>query len=282
MKKKALGRGLGSLLSKQDLETNEPSLLQNIPIDLIDRSPYQPRREFDEQALDELSQSIQHQGLLQPIVVRQIDQRYELIAGERRWRAAQRAQFTVLPAMVRVDVDNEQAGALALIENLQREDLNAIEQAIALNNLRQNFDLTHEEVAKAVGKSRTSVTNLIRLLNLTSEVQTLLEHGDLDMGHARALLAAPSNIQTTLADEIIGRGMSVRQAEDFIRKAMSSSKAKITTADPDVERLTNCLAEQVGLPVKLKQNKQGRGHVSFAYSSLDELDGLLDKLGIKH
>ncbi len=286
-KKTKLGRGLESLLSAQagfDVENNTRdkgelvSGLKQLPLESISRSPYQPRKEFDTLAIEELAHSIQHQGLMQPIVVRKIANGYELIAGERRWRACQHLQMDTISALVR-QVDDEAAIAMALIENIQREDLNAMEQAIALNNLKNSYELTHAEVAQAVGKSRVAVTNLLRLLSLRPEVQTLLENGDLEMGHARALLRLKIELQIDAAEQVIAKGLSVRQTEAMVKRLTEAgTKSNKIAEDPDVERLMERLSEQIGVPVKITQTSKGKGKLVLSYSTLDELDGIIAKI----
>ncbi|RMA82122.1 ParB/RepB/Spo0J family partition protein [Umboniibacter marinipuniceus] len=287
-KKAKLGRGLDALLAvksavensvEANTESPEASELKLLPIEMISRSPYQPRKEFDEQALEELAMSIREQGLMQPIVVRKTATQYELIAGERRWRACQALQMASIPALVR-NIDDNQAAAMALIENIQREDLNAMEQAIAFNRLKDTFDLTHAEVAEAVGKNRATVTNLLRLLTLAGDVQTFLENGDLEMGHARALLALDVDKQRAAAEWVIAKRLSVRQTEDHVRGLLAGKSLKSATAkqDPDVERLMESLSERIGVPVKITQRKGGKGKLELSYASLDELDGILARI----
>ena len=303
MKRKGLGRGLDALLgsaSKQatdktagkaeglnpaDMPVAEPGpkdgRLLNLPVEFMQRGKYQPRRDMHQEALQELAESIKAQGVMQPIVVRPIgEDKYEIIAGERRWRATQLAGIDTIPAVIR-DVNDEAAIAMALIENIQREDLNPIEEAISLKRLQDEFELTHQEVADAVGKSRTGVTNLLRLLNLTDEVRMLLEHGDLEMGHARCLLSLPSNQQRSIARQIIARSLSVRQAEALVRKTQQDAKDEtkvVASASGDIEKLEEGLSEHVGVPVKVQHGAKGKGKLVFNYKSLDELDGILAHL----
>ncbi|EPN61320.1 ParB family protein, partial [Pseudomonas syringae pv. actinidiae ICMP 18807] len=228
VKKRGLGRGLDALLSSPTVSSLEeqavkapPSELQHVPLDLIQRGKYQPRRDMDPQALEELAQSIKSQGVMQPIVVRPIgNNRFEIIAGERRWRASQQAGVETIPAMVR-DVPDETAIAMALIENIQREDLNPIEEAMALQRLQQEFQLTQQQVADAVGKSRVSVANLLRLIALPEAIKTMLSHGDLEMGHARALLGLSEDRQVEGARHVVARGLTVRQTEALVRQWLS-------------------------------------------------------------
>ncbi|UYZ84745.1 ParB/RepB/Spo0J family partition protein [Entomomonas sp. E2T0] len=284
VKKRGLGRGLDALLggntvsAVQEQAANTPqSELQHLPLEIIQRGKYQPRRDMDPQSLEELAQSIRSQGVMQPIVVRPIAKgRYEIIAGERRWRASQQAGLDKIPALVR-DIPDETAIALALIENIQREDLNPIEEAIALQRLQQEFELTQQQVADAVGKSRTAVTNLLRLISLPEDVKVMLSHGDLEMGHARALLGLPVERQIEGARFIVARGLSVRQAEALVRQWLNDTSKKTTkvTNDPDIKRLEQKLAERLGSPVAIKHNKKGKGELVIRYNSLDELQGVL-------
>eukprot|EP00659_Diplonema_papillatum_P019809 gene19810-30503_t len=251
--------------------------LQHLPLDLIQRGKYQPRRDMDPQALEELANSIKAQGVMQPIVVRPIGAgRFEIIAGERRWRASQQAGKETIPAMVR-DVPDETAIAMALIENIQREDLNPIEEAIALQRLQQEFKLTQQEVADAVGKSRVTVSNLLRLIALPEVIKTMLSHGDLEMGHARALLGLPENQQVEGARHVVARGLTVRQTEALVRQWLSGKPAPVETAkpDPDIARLEQRLAERLGSAVQIRHGKKGKGQLVIGYNSLDELQGVL-------
>lgn len=248
-----------------------------IPVEFIQRGRYQPRTAFDADLLQELADSITAQGLIQPIVVRLIgDQRYEIIAGERRWRAAQLAGLASIPAVVR-EVDDEAAIAMALIENIQREDLNPVEEATALARLQTEFSLTQQEVADAVGKSRSTVANLLRLMSLQSDVRTLLERGDLDMGHARCLLALEGEQQVQAARQVVAGELSVRQTEALVRKLQSGGNERASTGDqdPNIRRLQNDLAEKLGTPVQIQHQSGGSGKLVLRYGDLDELDGIL-------
>lgn len=297
-KRKGLGRGLDALLSGQSTSAADAirsatdgyeapasavdGKLADIPIEFMQRGKYQPRRDMRQDALQELADSILAQGVMQPIVVRPLGEgRYEIIAGERRWRASQLAGLEKIPAVIR-DVSDEAAIAMALIENLQREDLNPIEEAFALKRLQDEFELTHQEVATAVGKSRAAVTNALRLLNLTDEVRTLLEHGDLEMGHARCLLSLPGDIQCQVARQIVAKGLSVRQAEALARNALQEKPAD-TAARPnaDIQKLEESLAEHVGVPVSIQHSSKGKGKLVLKYNNLDELDGILGHLRYK-
>ena len=255
--------------------------LAHLPVSLLQRGRYQPRADMREDTLDDLAESIRRQGVIQPVVVRPIvstggEQRYEIIAGERRWRAAQRAGLTQVPAVIR-HVPDEAAVAMALIENIQREDLNPIEEAIALQRLQQEFQLTQQQVADAVGKSRVTVSNLLRLIALPEVIKTMLSHGDLEMGHARALLGLPENQQVEGARHVVARGLTVRQTEALVRQWLSGKPAPVETAkpDPDIARLEQRLAERLGSAVQIRHGKKGKGQLVIGYNSLDELQGVL-------
>lgn len=284
IKKRGLGRGLDALLGGSSPATLEEEAakvdsreLRHLPLDLIQRGKYQPRRDMDPQALEELANSIKAQGVMQPIVVRPIGAgRFEIIAGERRWRASQQAGLDKIPAMVR-EVPDEAAIAMALIENIQREDLNPVEEAVALQRLQQEFELTQQQVADAVGKSRATVTNLLRLIALPEEIKTMLSHGDLEMGHARALLGLPLEQQVEGARHVVARGLTVRQTEALVRQWLNSKSQPVEKqkADPDIARLEQRLAEKLGSPVQIKHGQKGKGQLVIRYSSLDELQGVL-------
>ncbi len=280
-KNKGLGRGLEALLGhdKPELAAGSSSTL---PIAQLVAGKFQPRIHFDETALDELAASIKAQGLMQPIVVRQLTaQRYEIIAGERRFRAAQRAGLVDVPVVLR-EVDDQAALALALIENIQREDLNAIEEARALKRLHEEFALTHEQVAQAVGRSRSAVSNLLRLTELAPPVQDKLLTGAIEMGHARALATLPAMQQIMLAEKIAAQKLTVRDAEALASKAAASTAAstakKSAPRDPDLARLEEDLAETLGAYVTIKPGKNGAGEVQVRYASLDQLDGIVQRL----
>lgn len=290
-KRRGLGRGLDALLTsaprKTDLDqpTAEPKVvieksdLQKLPIEQLHPGKYQPRKDMSEDALEELSNSIRAQGIIQPIVVRPTGKdSYEIIAGERRWRAAQIAKFDIIPCLIK-DVPDESAVAIALIENIQREDLNAMEEAIALNRLLNEFELTHQEVATAVGKSRTTVTNLLRLNSLNDDVKTFLENGDIEMGHARALLSLQGDLQTTTARTVAAKELNVRETEKLVKKAQQPEVEKPQIVkDPNTVNLEESLALSLGSPVTIKHNKKGKGQMVISYSSLDELEGILAKI----
>ncbi|GHB02701.1 ParB/RepB/Spo0J family partition protein [Modicisalibacter luteus] len=298
-RKRALGRGLDALIGagarRRELldadgtldsveladdasvveDTNER--LVRLPLGQLTRGKYQPRREIQPEALEELTDSIRAQGVMQPIVVRPIgEDRYEIIAGERRWRAAQLAELDDIPAVVR-DVSDQTALALALIENIQRENLNPVEEAMALKRLLDEFDLTQQQVADAVGKSRAQVANLLRLLALDPEVQTLLERGDLDMGHARALLTLPAAKQRRAAHDVVAKDLTVRQTEALVKQLQQGKPSEKPADKPsaDVARLESQLGELLGAPVRIQHGSRGNGRVTIRYSSLDELDGIL-------
>ncbi|MBA1288045.1 MULTISPECIES: ParB/RepB/Spo0J family partition protein [Pseudomonas] len=284
VKKRGLGRGLDALLSGPSASVLEAQAvrldekeLQYLPLDVIQRGKYQPRRDMDPQALEELAQSIRAQGVMQPIVVRPIGGgRYEIIAGERRWRASQQAGQERIPAMVR-EVPDETAIAMALIENIQREDLNPLEEAIALQRLQQEFQLTQQQVAEAVGKSRATVTNLLRLITLPEGIKTMLAHGDLEMGHARALLGLPDERQLDGARHVVARGLTVRQTEALVRQWLNTTEQpeKEQRIDPDIARLEQRLAERLGSAVQIRHGDKGKGQLVIRYNSLDELQGVL-------
>jgi ParB family chromosome partitioning protein len=278
--KRRLGRGLDALLSGPDDTAAPPeSGIAEIALDQIVRGRYQPRRIFTEESLIELAASIRAQGLMQPIVVRPRPQGgYELIAGERRWRAARIAGLDQIPAIVR-EVADDRASAMALIENIQRENLNPLEEALALQRLRDEFALTQQQVADAVGKSRVAVTNLLRLLNLPPAVRELLDQGVIEMGHARALLSLDPLEQERLAREIADRQLSVRQAENMVRELLAP-KPETTPKEPgdrsaDTRHLEQSLAERLGAPVSIQHKSGGSGQLVIRYSSLEELDGIL-------
>ena len=296
--KKKLGRGLDALLSTGSTETMASLLgkprdrsvppvadrdgdLKHIPIDLIQRGKYQPRTDMHEEALQELASSIRVQGVMQPIVVRPISSnKYEIIAGERRWRACQIAGLDTIPAIIK-PVSDQAAIAMSLIENIQRENLNPIEEAMALKRLQDEFELTQQEVADAVGKSRATVTNLIRLIGLNFDVRRMLESGELEMGHARAMLSLPDMQQSATARTVANRGLSVRQTESLVRRLIASGGDSNTTSkliDPDIKNLEENLADKLGAKVLIQHTAKGKGKLIVKYSSLDELDGILSHI----
>jgi ParB family transcriptional regulator, chromosome partitioning protein len=256
--------------------------LKSIAIDLVRRGRYQPRVDIKAETLQELADSIKSQGIVQPIVVRPIDgpNRFEIIAGERRWRAAQIAGLHEIPAIVR-DVSDQVAASVSLIENIQREQLNPLEEAQALHRLIHEFGMTHQDVATAIGRSRASVSNLLRLLELDVEVKKMLEVGDLEMGHARALAGLPVAMQAKAAGTIVVAGMSVRQAEKLVKDLRSPRKPDtrtVKTVDPDVRRLEQSLGERLGAKVTIRYGRDGKGSLSVNYNSLDELDGIIEHI----
>jgi ParB family chromosome partitioning protein len=290
-KKKGLGRGLDALLGGiSDLESvgdgtaaGEVSAQEvtRLPIELIERGRYQPRHELDPHSLRELADSIAAQGVIQPIVVRPVGAgRYEIVAGERRWRASQQVGLSQIPVVVR-EVDEQSAIAIALIENIQRDDLNPLEEASALQRLLAEFELTHQQVAEAVGKSRTTVTNLLRLLELHDEVKQYLQDGRLEMGHARALLGLRGPQQSTTAAQVVSRGLSVRETEKLVRHLQTRDQEQPPSAgpkpaqDPNIRRLQEDLGERLGAQVKIQHGSRGTGKLVITYNSLDELDGIL-------
>ncbi|WP_042147729.1 MULTISPECIES: ParB/RepB/Spo0J family partition protein [unclassified Pseudoalteromonas] len=298
-KKRGLGRGLDALLTSskpavaktaqtsidpveitQNLEKSE---LKKLPIEFIKPGKYQPRKDMSEQALEDLACSIRSQGVIQPIVVRELStDSYEIIAGERRWRAAQLASLEVVPCLIK-NVPDEAAVAIALIENIQREDLNAMEEAVALDRLQNEFELTHQQVADAVGKSRTTVTNLMRLNNLNEDVKKLLEHGDLEMGHARCLLALEGSLQSDTARTVVAKVLTVRETEKLVKSVLDPASRKETTEkDPDVKQLEQQLAENLGAKVDISYNKKGKGKLVISYTDLAELDGILEKINTQN
>ncbi len=288
VKKRGLGRGLDALLggaataaAKTQPATDNSSQdgeLRMLPVDLLQRGRYQPRTGMNSEALEELANSIRAQGVVQPIVVRELEQRghYEIIAGERRWRAAQLAGLHEIPAVIR-EVPDQAAIAMALIENIQREELNPMEEAQALQRLIEEFTLTHQEAANAVGRSRAAVSNLLRLLALNDDVKRLLENGDLEMGHARALLGLSGEQQSEAARQVEARGLSVRETEQLVRRIASGPRQQPEqrSQDPDTRRLQDELAQKLGAPVKLQHSARGKGKLVIHYNSLDELDGIL-------
>ena len=294
MTKKKLGKGLDALLSRPTMGATERTLeaqgsplqggaqaLAEISIADIKPSPFQPRRAFAAEALDELAASIQHHGVLQPIVVRALPQGgFELIAGERRWRAAQQAGLQTIPVVQR-DVSDREASAFALIENIQREDLNVVEEALGLSRLRSEFDLTQQELADVVGKSRAAIANSLRLLNLGSVARDLLMTGQLNMGHARALLGLAGTEQDVIAQDVAVKQLSVRQTEALVRK-LSTNPTKqgplVGAKDSDTVLLERRLSDHLGASVSISQRSHGRGELVIKYGNLDELDGVLQRL----
>lgn len=279
-KKRGLGRTLDALLvgsSAEDDDAVSTDKLRLVPVDQIQPGKYQPRREIDPSSLEDLANSIRAQGVIQPIVLRQIlGGRYEIVAGERRWRAAQLAGLTEIPAIIK-DIPDQAAVAIALIENIQRESLNPIEEAFALQRLLEEFEMTHQHVAEAVGKSRAAVTNTLRLLALADEVKTMLERNQLEMGHARALLTLSEAAQSAAAKMIVDKKLSVRETEALVRRLQTpkQSASSPRPMDPDLRRLQQNLTSQLNLPVIIQCNAKGRGKVVIQYKNLTELDNVL-------
>jgi ParB family chromosome partitioning protein len=285
MKKKRLGRGLGSLIGSigegdSADSADQGDALIELDIDRIQRGRYQPRQVFDQDALQELADSIRAQGIVQPIVVRPEGNHFELVAGERRWRAAQLAGLQKIPALVR-DLDAKSAAAVALIENIQREDLNPLEEAQAFSRLIEEFDLTHQQVADSVGRSRATVSNLLRLLDLADPVKEQVNKGLLNMGHARALLALIRHDQVEIAKLVVNRGLSVRETEQLVKKTLAVEKIvkpAPRASDPDIQRLENRISEKLGAGVKIKPGKKGAGQLVISFHSAAELEGILEHL----
>ena len=283
----AKGRGLDALLGsiqKEKLKIEEQAQdqgqLKNIDVQLLKRGTYQPRRVIREEDLKDLSASIKKHGVMQPIVIRPVSNDdahpYEIIAGERRWRAAQLAGLTQIPAIVR-SLNDQVAIALALIENIQRQDLNPIDQALALQRFNEEFGLSHQEIADTVGKARTTISNLLRLLTLDDAVKDLMQEGALDMGHARAILTLKTTEQQHIANLVVEKSLSVRQTEQLVRDLNTPKSEKVTVQPaPDVQQLTQKLSERFNADVKIDYNAKGKGKLVIHYHSLDELDGILD------
>jgi ParB family chromosome partitioning protein len=293
-KKRGLGKGLEALLgssaaaaaSGQDREemveqAEIDGVLRKLPVDILQRGVYQPRVDMHPDTLEELANSIRAQGVVQPIVVRPVSKdRYEIIAGERRWRAAQLAGLHEIPAVVR-DVPDQAAMAMALIENIQREELNPMEEAMALHRLIEEFGLTHQETADAVGRSRASVSNLLRLLSLNEDIKRMVENGDLEMGHARALLSLTGDLQSQVARTVAGKGLSVRETERLVKQTLENPTGKAKDekrVDPDIRRLEQDLGDKIGARVAIQHGSKGKGKLVIQYNSLDELDGILDHI----
>lgn len=296
-KKKGLGRGLDALLGAARApavsvlgveETHPPrpqadvggERVSRLPLEWIRPGRYQPRHDFDPESLRELADSILAQGVIQPIIVRPLEtDRYEIIAGERRWRACQRAGLAEIPAVVR-EVDEQSALAIGLIENIQRADLNPLEEAGALERLLKEFDLTHQQIADALGKSRSMVTNLLRLLDLNADVRDHVEAGLLEMGHARALLGLKGQVQSEAAAQVVRAGLSVRETERLVRRLQQAGETptpapRLAELDPNIRRLQTDLTDRLGARVEIQQGHRGSGKLVIAYNSLDELDGIL-------
>jgi ParB family chromosome partitioning protein len=283
-KKPVLGRNLSSMLSQATLKKVQDESrdeLRNLPLDTLRPGRYQPRSVFDEEKLAELADSIRAQGVVQPVVVRPVGEgEYELIAGERRWRAAQLAEIDDIPAVIR-DVPDEASVAMALIENIQREDLNPLEEATALRRLIDDFQMTHQQAADAVGRSRAAVSNLLRLLELMQEVKDMIDMRLIEMGHARALLSLDEQLQLQAAREVVRRRLSVRETEALARRLQQSSKKKGSRRiDPDILSLQNRIGETLGARVKIQHQASGKGKLVISYTSSDEFEGILQRLNL--
>ena len=290
MAKPVLGKGLGALIGKPGSKSGKASDVvpssgekkstSMAPLKSIVPSPLQPRQVFEPEQLQELVDSIREHGIIQPLIVRKVSGQLELIAGERRWRAAVELELEEVPVRIVKVKDDRQVLEIALIENLQREDLNPIEEAVALQRLQQEFELTQQEVADAVGKSRSTVTNLLRLMTLQEDVRRLVEHGDLEMGHARALLALEGGDQSHAAAQVVGKGMSVRQTEALVRNLLASKDKpkEPKTVDPNIRHLQDDLAQRLGTKVQIQHSAKGKGKLVLNYNSLDELDGILSHI----
>lgn len=293
MKKRGLGRNIDLLISRKSVVTKpqveaapknsqveeKNETLRTLPVELLQRGRYQPRRNFSPEKLQELADSIRTQGIIQPIVVRntQKDQ-YEILAGERRWRAAQLAGLTEVPVIIK-NIPDEAALAIALIENIQRENLNPIEEAIALQRLLDEFSMTHQQVAESVGKSRTTITNLLRLLTLHADVKLMLEIGELEMGHGRALLSLEGHLQVPAAIVVCRQHLSVRATEQLVNSMQNRTKSKAkVTVDPNIQKLQQKLSDQLGAMVRFEHTNKGNGKLVIHYNTLDELDGILEKI----
>lgn len=278
VKKRGLGKSLDALFGTMEtIDESQPEKLTYLSVEVIQPGKYQPRKEMDPEALEDLANSIRAQGVIQPIVVRPLlGGNHEIVAGERRWRAAQLAGLKEIPALVK-NIPDEAAVAIALIENIQRESLNPIEEAMALQRLLDEFAMTHQQVADAVGKSRATVTNLMRLLTLTGDVKAMLEQGDIEMGHARSLLSLSEPLQIEAAQTIVHKGLSVRDTEELVRQLQLPKLPQMPKAiDPDIRRLQEDLANRLGLSIDIQHHVKGRGKVVIRYSDLSELDSILE------
>jgi ParB family chromosome partitioning protein len=287
--KRKLNRGLEALLGsgllnnpqtdevKRQAEATSPQALNNLPVERLQQGVFQPRREFDQEALQTLADSIKAQGVLQPVVVRPVATgRFEILSGERRWRASQLAGLDSVPVVIK-DVNDEAAIAIGLIENIQREDLNPVEEGLGLKRLQDEFGLNQEQVAAAVGRSRSAVANLLRLLNLEKDVLAMLERGELDAGHAKVLLALTGGDQVRAARNVVKRGLSVRQTETLV-KSWDAKTRTPAAHDPNISRLEQDLSTRLGAKVRIQHQQNGRGRLEVHYTSLDELDGVLSKI----
>jgi len=291
-KKRGLGRGLDALLGSSRGVTataqrptavaDETDTLRTLGVERLQRGKYQPRVDMHNESLEDLADSIRQQGVVQPILVRTVGKgQYEIIAGERRWRAAQLAGLQEVPVVVR-DMDDRATIAVSLIENIQRENLNPLEEARALQRLIDEFEMTHQQAAEAVGRSRTAVSNLLRLLELGEVATTMVERGELEMGHARALLALPTRAQVDAAHQVVDRGLSVRATEKLVKKLLAAGEntagGQKARRDPDLVRLEQGLSDRIGAPVQVQHGAKGKGKLVISYGSLDELDGILEHI----
>ena len=276
-KLKGLGKGLDALLSSSHNSNMPEESLQKLEITLLQRGKYQPRTSMDQESLTELAESIKAQGVMQPILARPIPEgRFEIIAGERRWRAAQIAGLTVVPVLIR-EVPDESALAMSLIENIQREDLNPLEEALGIQRLIKEFGMTHQTAGQALGNSRSAISNLLRLLNLSAPVQDLMMQGKIDMGHGRALLSLSPAQQIEIANLIIHKNLSVRETERLISRVEHPSKKTIRKQDHDLLRLQEEISDKIGAQVVIKSGNNGEGNIIIYYKSLDQLDGILSR-----
>ncbi len=276
-KKRGLGKGLNALLGDVQIDESVEKL-QTVPIEFVHGGRFQPRKTMDSGRLQELADSIRSQGIVQPVLVREIESgKYEIIAGERRWRAAQLAGMHEIP-IIKKDIDDRSAVALALIENIQREDLNPLEEAGALQRLADEFEMTHQQVADIVGKSRVTVTNLLRLNDLHSDVKQMLVAGDIEMGHARALLGLDMNEQSAAASRVKTRGLTVRATEGMVKNLRANITPTAKKADPNIERLQNEISEKLGAQVQITHGRNGKGRLVIHYSNLEQLDGVLERI----
>ena len=277
--KRGLGRGLDALLGDISVAEEKKQHLQSLPIESMQRGKYQPRKDLNPEKLQELADSIKAQGIIQPIIVRKISfEKYEIVAGERRWRASQLAGLTQIPVVIK-EIDDRTAMAMALIENIQREDLNPLEEAEALKRLLDEFEMTHQLIAEAIGKSRTTVTNLLRLMDLHPDVKKLLLSNHLEMGHARALLSLEGSKQVSLANKVIKEGLTVRATERLVKESHADPKnQKIKLIDNDTVKLQDELTGKLGAKVTIDHKENGSGKLVITYTSLDELDGIIELL----
>lgn len=280
--KRGLGRGLDALLGDISVAEEKKQHLQSLPIESMQRGKYQPRKDLNPEKLQELADSIKAQGVIQPIIVRKISfEKYEIVAGERRWRASQLAGLTQIPVVIK-EIDDRTAMAMALIENIQREDLNPLEEAEALKRLLDEFEMTHQLIAEAIGKSRTTVTNLLRLMDLHPDVKKLLLSNHLEMGHARALLSLEGSKQVSLANKVIKEGLTVRATERLVKESHADPKnQKIKLIDNDTVKLQDELTGKLGAKVTIDHKENGSGKLVITYTSLDELDGIIELLKMR-